>query len=221
MYGNGAAEELVGRLVSLVGRDNVFITTKLLPSRLTSEDEIERAVRASLSRLGVRYVDLYLIHWPNYSLPISVQVRRFERVVYGKGYARYIGVSNFSASELLEAIHATAKADIVVNQVHYSILHRREVEDELLPVALEHNVTIQAYTPLERCGVSRSNLVKSIASRVGRTPVQVALNYVISRPRVIAVVKTEKLEHLKEILGALGWRLPPNIIEEVENLEAI
>ncbi len=217
MYGAGRAEELVGRVVKAVGRDRVFITTKMLPDRLRDEAEIERAARASLRRLGLSEVDLFLIHWPNYSLPISVQVRRFERVVYGRGYARYIGVSNFDASELLEAIHATASAEIVVDQVHYSILHRRHVERELLPVALEHGVTIQAYTPLERCAVSRNPVVVEAARRLGKTPVQVALNYLISRPRVVAIPKTEKREHLHEILGSLGWRIPEQLLEELEN----
>jgi diketogulonate reductase-like aldo/keto reductase len=216
MYGSGRAEQLVGRLVEAVGRDRVFITTKMLPSRLADEDEIDRAARASLERLGVREVDLFLIHWPNPSLPIGVQVKRFERIVYGRGYARYIGVSNFDAQELLEAIHATSHTDIVVDQVHYSVISRRYVEEELLPVALENNVTIQAYTPLERCEVSRNPVVREVARAVGKTPVQVALNYLISRPRVVAIPKTENKSHLREILGSLGWRLPPDAIEKLE-----
>jgi diketogulonate reductase-like aldo/keto reductase len=216
MYGAGRAEELVGRLVKVVGRDNVFITTKMLPDRLVDDYEVERAARASLERLGVKEVNLFLIHWPNPSLPIDVQVKRFERIVYGKGYARYIGVSNFDARELLEAIYATSKADIVVDQVHYSILYRRHVEEELLPVALEHNVTIQAYTPLERCAVLRNRVVVEVAKQLGKSPVQVALNYLISRPRVVAIPKTERRDHLQDILGSLGWRLPPVILEKLE-----
>ena len=218
MYGSGAAEELVGRVIRRVGRDRVFVTTKMLPDRLRSEEEIEKAARASLRRLGVGQVDLFLIHWPAWGIPIAEQVRRFERIVYAKGYARYIGVSNFDKRELLEAIHATAHAEIAVDQVHYSVLHREPETSSLLDTAIRHGVTIQAYTPLERGAVAEHPRLRGIAARLGKTPVQVALNYLISRPRVVAIPKTEDRRHLEEILGALGWRLPPEIVEELEQL---
>ncbi len=216
MYDDGKAEELVGRVAREVGRDNIFITTKMMPHNLVSEEMIEKAARASLRRLGVEYVDLFLIHWPNHSLSIEAQVRMFEKVVYRRGYARYIGVSNFSRDELVEAIHATGSAEIVVNQVHYSVMSRW-VESEILPVALRHGVVIQAYTPLERGRVVRSGLVREIALKIGKTPIQVALNYLISRPSVIAIPKTETMKHLEEIIGALGWRLEEEHIERLSS----
>ncbi|BEP17917.1 aldo/keto reductase [Pyrofollis japonicus] len=219
MYGEGAAERIVGEVVRRVGRDRVFITTKMLPSRLSSEERIEAAARASLERLGVREVDLFLIHWPAPGMPIAEQVRRFEKIVYGKGYARYIGVSNFDARELLEAVHATSMTEIVVDQVHYSVLHRAEAEEILETILRENlNITIQAYTPLERGAVARNKVVREIAEKYGKTPVQVALNFLIARPRVVAIPKTEQKQHLREILGALGWRLSPEDIERLEQL---
>ncbi len=217
MYGGGAAEELVGRVLRRVGRDKVFVTTKMLPDRLRSEEDIDRAARASLRRLGVREVDLFLIHWPAAGIPVEEQVRRFERIIIGRGYARYIGVSNFDKWQLFKAIHATASAEIVVDQVHYSLLHREPETSSLLDLAIENNVTIQAYTPLERGAVARHPAARRIAERLGKTPVQVALNYLISRPRVVAIPKTERREHLREILGSLGWRLPPEALEELES----
>ena len=217
MYGAGRAEELVGRVARKVGRDRVFIVTKMLPDHLRSDEEVERAARASLRRLGVSQVDLYLIHWPNPVIPVAEQVRRFERVVYGRGYARYIGVSNFDRMELEEAMNATASAEIVADQVKYSVLDKR-VERDLLPYAIREGVTIQAYTPIERGAVANHPEVARVAERYGRTPIQVALNYLISRPMVTAIVKTENSDHLREILGSLGWRLKP---EDIEALEAI
>ncbi len=218
MYGSGLAEEVVGRVVRRVGKDRVFVTTKMLPERLVSDEEVEKAARASLKRLGLREVDLFLIHWPTYSVTISEQVRRFERVVYMKGYARYIGVSNFDKDQLLEALTSTAKAEIVVDQVHYSVLHKNPETTSLLRVAIDNNVIIQAYTPLERGAVIRHPKIRRIAENIGRTPVQVALNYLISRPNVVAIPKTERMNHLEDILGAFGWRLPASIIEELENI---
>lgn len=217
MYDSGRAEEFVGRLLRRVGRENVFVTTKMLPSRLVSPDEVERAARASLRRLGVGYVDLFLIHWPNSRLSIEEQVRNFE-VVYLRGYARYIGVSNFDRGELERALHATRRAEIVVDQVHYSVLEKWPEESGLLDYALENGVTLQAHTPLERGGVVGHPVVRRVAVEVGKTPVQVALNYLISRPRVVAIPKAERLGHVVEVLGAMGWRLP---VEKIEELEAL
>jgi len=213
MYDGGKAEEFVGRIVREFGRDEIFITTKMLPEHLTSPDEVMRAGRRSLDRMGLSYVDLFLIHWPHPSLPIEVQVRNFE-VLVESGVARYIGVSNFDRDELERALAAARKVEIVADQVHYSVMHR-DVEKNLLPYAIERGVTIQAYTPLERGAVARSELLKAIGEKYGKTPVQVALNYLISHKRVIAIPKTESLEHLKEILGAMGWRLA------VEDLQLI
>ena len=216
MYGNGEAERFVGRVIGEVGRDNVFLTTKMLPSHLASKDEVLRAARSSLKRLNVDYVDLFLIHWPNDAIPIEVQVRNFE-VVYLKGYARYIGVSNFSVEELDMALSSTRKADIVANQVHYSVLNKR-VEMDLLPYCVKRGVTVQAYSPLERGRVRYNHLLERVGTRYGKSPVQVALNYLISHPRVVAIVKTEDLDHLIEILGSLGWRLKPDDVKLLREL---
>ena len=99
------------------------------------------------------------------------------------GYARYIGVSSFDAKKLEEAIHAMRRAEIVVDRVHYSVLYRRRVGEELLSYAIRENVAIQAYTPLERCRVARHPKIVKVARRTGRTPVRVALNYLVSRSR--------------------------------------
>lgn len=216
MYDAGRAEEFVGEILKIVGRGKVFVTTKMLPEHLVSEDKVLKAARASLKRLGITEVDLFLIHWPNSWLTIEEQVRNFE-VVYLKGLARYIGVSNFNLSELKKAIKATRKAEIVVNQVYYSVFNKN-IEKDLLPYAIKSGITIQAYTPLEKGAVISNKTVRSIAEKLGKTPVQVALNYLISRPRTIPIPKTERKDHVKEILGSMGWRLSEKDIEILEGL---
>ena len=205
MYDNGRAEEFVGKLIKYIGRENIFITTKMLPHHFISEDEVLKAAKASLKRLNVNYVDLFLIHWPNPSLPIETQIRNFE-IVYLKGLSRYIGVSNFDLIDLGKALSYTKKADIVVNQVHYSVLER-SIERELLPYCIKNNITIQAYTPLERGCVKHLRIIKELSRKYNKTPIQIALNYLISHSRVIAIPKAEKMEHLIEIIGSMGWRL--------------
>lgn len=214
MYDAGRAEEFVGTVIKHVGRDAVFIATKLLPRWLEDRELVLKAAEASLRRLGIAYVDLMLIHWPHQRLPIREQVRNFE-VVAERGLARYIGVSNFDAPQLREAMESMSKHEIVVNQVHYSIASRHYVEKELLPYCIQHNVVIQAYTPIERGSVVDNQVIRKVAEKLNKTPVQVALNYLISHPNVVAIPKAEKLEHVKEILGSMGWRLEPVDLEYI------
>ncbi len=217
MYGSGKAEEFVGKVLREVGRENVFLITKMLPHNTRSRDRVIKAGRAALRRLGVECVDLYLIHWPSTSVSIGEQVRNFESLLE-EGIARYIGVSNFDVEELEEAVSSLRRGEIVLNQVRYSVLTKQYVEEVLLKKALNLGVSIQAYTPLEKGYVAKHPAIREIAEEVRKTPVQVALNYVISRPSVTAVPKTENLLHLKDIAGALGWRLPPEAIEALERL---
>ena len=214
MYDAGKAEEFVGRIIREIGREQVFITTKMLPDKLDDKDKVLRAAEASLRRLGVSYVDLFLIHWPNERLSIQRQVQNFE-VIAERGLTRYIGVSNFDLPQLRVAIESTRKHQIVANQVHYSVVNRLYVEKELLPYCIQNKVALQAYTPLERGSVASNPVLLRIASRYGKTPIQVALNYLISHKNVFAIPKSEKLNHVQEILGSLGWRL------SIEDLEYI
>ncbi|MCE4610477.1 MAG: aldo/keto reductase [Desulfurococcales archaeon] len=214
MYGAGEAEEFIGRVVKAVGRDNIFITTKLYPYRFRDRHEAVKAARESARRLGVNYIDLVLIHWPDNQASIEEQVRNLEAIAE-EGIARYIGVSNFEESELEEAIYSTRKHDIVANQVKYSIVDRRA--ERLIPIAIKHGVTLQAYSPLERGQVAHIKLLAKIGKRYGRNAVQVALNFLISRPRVVAIPKAESKDHVKELAGAMGWRLSEEDIEFIES----
>lgn len=211
MYDNGKAEEFVGRVVREYGREHIFITTKMMPHHLISSEKVLRAGRKALARMNISYVDLYLIHWPNREIPVETQIRNFE-ILIEHGITRYIGVSNFSLEELVKAIYATRKTEIVVNQIHYSVLNR-EAENDILPFAIEKKITIQAYTPLEKGYVKNIKLLHIIGEKHGKTPVQVALNYLIAHPRVIAIPKTENQIHLQEIIGSMGWRLDREDIE--------
>lgn len=216
MYDSGKAEELVGKVIKQVGRDSVFVITKMLPDRLRSKYEVLKYGRAALRRLDISEVDLYLIHWPNPTLSIQEQIKNFESLI-DEGLARYIGVSNFNETELIEAINSTKKSDIVLNQVHYSVL-RKDIEESLLPVAFKYQVTIQAYTPLERGKVLKHPKLTEISSRINKPVVQVALNYVIREPYLAAVVKTENIEHVEEIAQTLEWSLTPELIEILKEL---
>jgi diketogulonate reductase-like aldo/keto reductase len=212
MYAAGHAEELVGEAVKQFSRDEVFIATKVWPSNLRYEDVI-RSCRRSLERLQLKYVDLYMVHWPNPRIPLQETMKAMENLVKD-GLIRYIGVSNFDVELLEEAMNALKREEIVANQVEYS-LEAREVERELIPFCERNGITVTAYTPLGKgripaeaaSNTPRGKILAEMAQRYGKTPVQIALNWVIWRPNVITIPKAARKEHLEENAGAAGWRL--------------
>jgi diketogulonate reductase-like aldo/keto reductase len=212
MYAAGHAEELVGEAVKQFSRDEVFIATKVWPSNLRYEDVI-RSCRRSLERLQLKYVDLYMVHWPNPRIPLQETMKAMEKLVKD-GLVRYIGVSNFDVELLEQAMNALKREEIVANQVEYS-LEAREVERELIPFCERNGITVTAYTPLGKgripaeaaSNTPRGKILAEMAQRYGKTPVQIALNWVIWRPNVITIPKAARKEHLEENAGAAGWRL--------------
>jgi diketogulonate reductase-like aldo/keto reductase len=212
MYAAGHAEELVGEAVKQFSRDEVFIATKVWPSNLRYEDVI-RSCRRSLERLQLKHVDLYMVHWPNPRIPLQETMKAMEKLVKD-GLVRYIGVSNFDVELLEEAMNALKREEIVANQVEYS-LEAREVERELIPFCERNGITVTAYTPLGKgripaeaaSNTPRGKILAEMAQRYGKTPVQIALNWVIWRPNVITIPKAARKEHLEENAGAAGWRL--------------
>ena len=205
-------EDQVGQAVKGI-RDKVFIATKVSGSHLRY-DEVLRAAEASLERLGVGRIDLYQVHWPNSSVPIKETMRAMETLV-DRGMVTYVGVSNFSLSQMLEAQAAMKRYPIVSNQVVYS-LRNREIEKHLLPYCQKNQITVIAYSPLAKGALAtqprllpnRSALaLQEVAREQGRTTAQVALNWCISRPNVIAIPKSNSVARTEENCGASGWLL--------------
>lgn len=208
MYLEGKAEEIVGEVVKRVGRENIFITTKILPKNFKNEHLCRKAAESCLKRLGVKYADLILIHWLEAYLSIGRVVNLLENLV-DEGYTRYVGVSNFNVGDLKRALENTKKHEIVVNQVKYNV-YNRGVEYDLLPYMAREGITLQAHTPLERGKVAYDQNLKRIGEKYNKTAVQVALNYLISHRRVVAIPKSERKERVLEFKGAMGWRLNPD-----------
>ncbi|MBD0283797.1 MAG: aldo/keto reductase [Thermoleophilaceae bacterium] len=179
-YGN---ERSVGRAVrdSGVPREEVFITTKFYPRRKDAEAEARR----SLERLGVEHVDLYIIHWPR-----GGPTRAWDGMQRARerGYARSIGVSNFSVGELDELL-AVADTPPVVNQVQFSPFEYRRA---LLQGCEQRGVAIEAYSPLGRGRHLGDDRVREIADRLGRTPAQVLVRWCLERDLVVLPKSTHR-----------------------------
>jgi len=205
-YGN---EESVGQALrdSGVPRGEVFITTKFYPGR---NDPVAEA-RQSLRRLGVEQVDLYLVHWPqggaSWAWPGMERAREL-------GYARSVGVSNFSAGELAEVI-AAGTTPPAVNQVQFSALQYRRA---LLDACRRRNVTLEAYSPLGTGRHLANETVNRVAQRVGRTPAQVLLRWCLQHD-LLLISKSTHRERIGENAQIFDFALSSQDMAELDGLD--
>ena len=205
-YGN---EESVGRALrdSGVPREEVFITTKFYPG---NEDPAREAER-SLERLGVDQLDLYIIHWPQggptWAWPGMEQARE-------RGYARSIGVSNFSAQELDQVIDA-GSSQPVINQVQFSPFEYRR---GLLTACRERGVGVEAYSPLGTGRHLSSGAVAEVAERLGRTPAQVLIRWCIQRDTIVLPKSTHR-ERIEENAQVFDFALSDEDMAELDALD--
>ena len=210
-----ATEHIVGTAIN--GR-KVFLATKVSPNHFR-HDGVLAACDNSLKNLNVKQIDLYQLHWPNRSIQIKETMAAMEELV-DSGRIRYIGVSNFTIEELVEAQNAMTKHQIVSNQVEYSIL-TRNIENGLLDFCTDNNITIIAYSPFGNGALYSSryrktyDMLKHIGGRHSKTATQVALNWLISKRNVVAIPKSASKEHVLENGGSSGWKLTKSELNEI------
>lgn len=210
MYANGRSEEVVGEAVQDIRKD-VFVASKVSPGHLR-HDEVIKACKASLRRLGTSYLDLYQVHWPDPRVPIRETMSAMEELVQ-EGAVRYIGVSNFSVVQTEEARAALKKNDLASNQVEYS-LSNRYVEQEILPYCSRKKVTLIAYSPLARGRLSDS-IPKQILHKYEMTPAQATLNWVTRDECVVAIPKAANITHLEENASSVSVRFTASEYGEI------
>lgn len=197
MYGEGKTEELVGEALDGL-RDDVFLVSKVYPFNASRQGVIQACER-SLKRLRTDRIDLYLLHWRG-DEPLAQTIAGFEALRQA-GKIRHWGVSNFDTDDMVELFAAPGGMQCATNQVLYN-LSRRGPEFDLLPWQREHHMPIMAYSPLEQARLPARGALASIADAHGRTALQIALAWVLSRPDVIAIPKAGRPEHVRENAGA-------------------
>ena len=201
-------EEIVGQAIA-GRRSQVFLATKVAP-RNFQRDKVTEAAENSLRRLNVDHIDLYQLHWPNYTVPFEETMGAMEGLVKS-GKIRFIGVSNFSVRDLKRAQAALSTCRIVSNQVRYSLIERT-VERELLSYCAQQKITVIAYSPLGEAfsrlrAADAASALGRLAAKAGKTEAQIALNWLIAKPNVITIPKASSVAHAIEDCGASGWRL--------------
>jgi diketogulonate reductase-like aldo/keto reductase len=202
MYGEGAAEQLVGEAIADRRRE-VFLISKVLPSHATRRGTIA-ACRASLRRLATDQLDLYLLHWRG-MVPLDETVAAFEEL-RAAGLIRHWGVSNFDLSALRRLVRSPGGGAVQVDQVLYN-LTRRAIEWDLLPWCLERGLPIMAYSPLEQGRIVEHPVLQGIARQYHATPAQVALAWVLSHAGVCAIPEAGTVKHVRQNRAALDLRL--------------
>jgi diketogulonate reductase-like aldo/keto reductase len=205
-YGN---ERSVGRAVRDSGlpRQDVFITTKFHPGRRDPEVEVQR----SLERLGVESVDLYIVHWPQGGPTWAWDGMQRARE---RGYARSIGVSNFSVSDI-EAVLQVADVPPVVNQVQFSPFEFRRA---LLEACERRGLAVEAYSPLGTGRHLGDRQVVRIAERLGRTPAQVLIRWALQRGLIVLPKSTHRLR-IEQNAQVFDFELSDQDIDALDGLD--
>ena len=210
-YGNEAA---VGRAIAASGipRAELFVTTKLA-TKDQGFSKAPQACMASLERLGLDYVDLYLIHWPAPSLGNYVDAWGGLIQARGDGYARSIGVSNFTEDHLTAAIDLSFVTP-AVNQIE---LHPLLNQADMRNSDAQHNVVTQSYTPLVLGRLMDNSTVTSVAAEYGKTPAQVLLRWNLQLGNAV-IFRSSKAERIASNIDVFDFELAAEHMEAINGL---
>jgi diketogulonate reductase-like aldo/keto reductase len=198
MYGDGAAEALIGQAIA-GRRDDVFLVSKVLPGHATRQGTVA-ACQGSLRRLGTDHLDMYLLHWRG-SVPLRETVEGFEELVQA-GLIGCWGVSNFDAPDMEELAAVPGGGRVQTDQILYN-LARRGPEYDLIPWCRERDMPVMAYSPVDHGRLIEHAAVRDMATSKGVTPAQLSIAWVLRLPDVFAVAKASNRAHVMENRAAL------------------
>ncbi|MCF0090109.1 MULTISPECIES: aldo/keto reductase [unclassified Streptomyces] len=213
IYGN---EEGTGRAIASSGlpREELFVTTKLWNAD-QGHDSTLRAFDTSLKKLGLEYVDLYLIHWPMPDRGTFVDTYKAFEKLYEEGRAKAIGVSNFLPEHLTTLLEATSVVP-AVNQIE---LHPQLQQQTAREVHAEHGIATEAWSPLgSGKGLLDVPAIVAIARKHGRTPAQVVLRWHLQLGNVV-IPKSVTPSRIKENFDVFGFSLDEEDLGAISALD--
>ncbi len=209
MYNN---EKEVGKGIknSGIDRDGLFVTSKIPPDNLSPE-QIRQETENSLRDLDMEYVNLMLIHWPNFDIPLEKSLEIFFKLK-DEGKIKAVGVSNFT-------IELTRKAaqigEIFTNQVEY---HPMLDQQKLLNVTRELGILLTAYSPISRGEVNDHETIKQIAEKYNKLPTQITLRWLIQQDKVAAIPKAAKEDHIKSNFEIFDFELTEAEMQQMDDV---
>jgi len=210
MYDN---ERAVGEALraSGVSRDDVFITTKIWPDHLAPR-EFERATKECLARLRLTDVDLLLIHWPNPRIPLAETLGALVRAKQA-GFARHIGVSNFTAPLIEEAVKL-ATEPLVVNQIEW---HPYLDQSKVVAQTRRHGLAVTAYSPIARGRAADDPTLRLVGLHHRKSAAQVSLRFLVQEGAIV-IPRTSKRERLEENTAIFDFTLDDAEMAEIRKL---
>jgi diketogulonate reductase-like aldo/keto reductase len=211
------AEEQVGEAIRGLPRAPLFIVSKVMPAHATYEGTIA-ACESSLRRLGLEYLDCYLLHWRGVH-PLGDTMRALEKLV-DDGKIRSLGVSNFDVDDVAEAQAALARHPLACNQVLYH-LGERGAEKRLLPYCAERGVAVVGYSPFGQGDFpsprsAGGRALAAVAARRGTTPRALALAFLTRLDGTFTIPKASREEHVRENARADGVVLEADDVRELD-----
>lgn len=218
MYGEGGAEEVVGRALAealragTVERNEVFVVSKVYPHN-ASRTGVRAACERSRKRLGLDRIDLYLLHWRG-EHALAETVGGFEGL-QARGWIGQWGVSNFDVADMEELLGVDGGAACAANQVYYSV-GERGAGFELLPWLQHHGMPLMAYCPIDQGRLAGDAALAEVALRHGATASQVALAWAMQRPGVMAIPKAVREAHLRENFAAASLQLTAADLSDID-----
>lgn len=234
IYEDGLSEKIVGRAIK-GRREEVVLVTKVSGDHLTY-DKVLKSAEGSLKRLDTDFIDLYLVHWPNVNVSLGETMRAMERLV-NEGKVRYIGVSNFNVKQMKKANEELSRCEVVANEVKYNLLERQmenevvpfcQKEDIAVlaysPLArgmLTSRFTDENSIPEDdwrsgdwffegeslKRGLKMVEVLKDIGAGYGKTPGQVAINWLLAKRMVFPIFGASTVKQVEENCGAAEWRM--------------
>jgi len=210
VYGN---EEGVGKAVreSDLPREEIFVTSKVW----NTDQGYERTLKAfdkTMNRLGLDYLDLYLIHWPVSNLYKDTW-KALEKL-YNEGRIRAIGVSNFLIHHLKDLME-DAEITPMVNQLEF---HPHLVQQELHDFCHEHQIQPEAWAPLMRGKVNDIHLLRGLAEKYGKTPAQIVLRWDLQKG-VVTIPKSSNPERIRSNADVFDFELSEGDVKRIDDLE--
>ena len=211
MYGEGGAEQVVGEAIAR-RREGVYLVSKFYPHHASAR-KLRAACAASLQRLRVEVLDLYLLHWRG-PTPLAETVATLEELV-AEGRIRRWGVSNFDVADLEELFAVPGGERCAANQVLYN-LASRGIEYDLLPWCAARGLDVMAYSPIDQGRLARHPALAAIGRRVGLSAAQLALAWLLREGRVSAIPKAARVEHVRANRAAADVVLDTRVLEEID-----
>ena len=215
IYGN---EETVGQGIKEglkstgLSREDLFITSKLWLTDFGRQN-VEEAYRQSVEKLGLDYLDLYLMHWPGTNEAVMIDSWRGMEDLYKQNQVKNIGVSNFTP-EHFEALLAQVSIKPVINQVEF---HPYLTQNKLRKYLEAQNIIMESWSPLMNSQILHDDVINEVANEVGKTPAQVVIRWNIQHD-VVVIPKSVTQHRIEENLDVWNFELSDNQMERIDQL---